>query len=1221
MIRKKCNMVNRLFFTIIFFVFCTGFVAAIDTQKKISSDSELLFYLPFESSNEPLWACGSTIPLYSSNAPQYVKGLFGMAALYDRVPRPNEQTGWMNYFIGSTYSGIDNLPTEEGTFELWFNPNPAMLEHPYDQKYYFFSVNRSAGMQLYLNKQNADLELIYAEGETNFRWSQGERNFHLHEKKHIVKTDNFFDQWHHIALVYNRTARKVYLDGVEVIHLDALEQSPVTSIDLNVGWGGRLGPYTFYGLLDEFKIWKGCKYTNDFIPEKSPLWPADKPIPNSSTIFEGKLRHSQLQFEDVKVQGEFVEFILSSDKHRYRGRFILNDGMPYLLYCEPGKQLGRERLDADAKHERLLLEQVTREGDKTIKGRATKYNLHWELQFVEKAGKLEFGLVISNEEQWHMLPLQAEITLSPADDQQWSGYFDGTGEKTGEIMNEKAFATQGIGMLFPVNAAWNNEQGIAIAFAPDSFFSWIQQGRKKQNEIVSAWRTVLNPQSTAEWEIKFYSFDPRYQSDDAIARYHDFYPQFFALDQNCDWRIYTGSAYGTEAFYAKKYWNANKLEYFSGQEINRRIGNYWQWFYRSGESTGDWAITKFFNDNSPKFNGLFGALPSIEVHQQSRNRSFKNLEELGIAQNFYFLPWFERRYAKYFTDSLINVFDVDNTQYYYDGWWRGGMRDYVVMPWATRAGDFFKNSIDLITEQYPEVDGFAFDVLEGNHRFRGHSDFNAERAYDQSGIFVDFMLAYAKIAEYIKMKRRDNGMKYTLAGNPHIWRSTYPALFRMDNIIFEGRYFEYINAGPQLRHVSRFMGSKRPSLYQSGRTDYVGNYYPNSMEFSEEQAAAVTAVYHAQTFLRCLLNNLRPTPHLINGFEELQEGILDFKRLMRYEYNFVAGIESQKPIDVARYGYPESGIAVLVNPDLKSRQSEITIDCGYLESVPLLGVAGKNEMSSWRGTDLKISSSLSMEPLSWQLIDLAAALKFSQSGEIAYKSSFSTDGVGKRLICVFKQVPDGAVDLCLRLLPHEKLLQCQLNGHQIDPVLPLHLKPNDQLLLSVGDQRWQSAAEEVLDFPFLHKQTEIFCQTETEIAGQRLVEYFRFWSVNTPAQEKRVLNLRIGDSTEQLDAEPAIFVSTIAPNKKSQEQGIWRHDEKLYIWAPQEKLTQLVDCVLDLLDQKYPNPGRFGYQNTDADFEFARVNTQKTLQKNIAGKRYKIKKILPAFHSIPYPTQ
>ena len=239
MTRKKRNVIKSLFFLIVFFVLGTGFVAAVEILEKKSAAAELLFYLPFESSNEPVWACGSTIPLYSCDAPEYVEGLFGMAALYDRIPRPNEQTAWMNYFIGSTYSGIDNLPTEEGTFELWFNPNPAMLEHPYDQKYYFFSINRSAGMQLYLTNQKENIELIYAEGETNFRWPQGERNFQLHEKKHTVKTDDFFARWHYIALVFNQAARKVYLDGEEVIQQNAPEQSPVTSIDLNVGWGGR----------------------------------------------------------------------------------------------------------------------------------------------------------------------------------------------------------------------------------------------------------------------------------------------------------------------------------------------------------------------------------------------------------------------------------------------------------------------------------------------------------------------------------------------------------------------------------------------------------------------------------------------------------------------------------------------------------------------------------------------------------------------------------------------------------------------------------------------------------------------------------------------------------------------------------------------------------------------------------------------------------------------
>ncbi len=159
----------------------------------------------------------------------------------------------------------------------------------------------------------------------------------------------------------------------------------------------------------------------------------------------------------------------------------------------------------------------------------------------------------------------------------------------------------------------------------------------------------------------------------------------------------------------------------------------------------------------------------------------------------------------------------------------------------------------------------------------------------------------------------------------------------------------------------------------------------------------------------------------------------------------------------------------------------------------------------------------------------------------------------------------------------------------------------------------------MLEFPFLHPESAVCYETKSEAFAKRLVEYFRFWTANTPGQDKRVLPLLEQGSDEARPDRPIIVVSNSAPRPELPEEGIWREGATLHVWAPQDSLLRTCDSLLDQLDRKYHSPGRLGYQNTDEEFEFAKVATQKTLQKNVAGKQYRVEKVLPAFFTLPYP--
>ena len=1207
----KINFVFLLALFSLLFITATNLYST----QSFTQKNELLFYMPFDGDNKPLVAKGSSLPLYNSVAHDYVQGVKGKAAFYSRnTPKTNTKTAWLNYFLGSTFDSFNNIPLEESTFEVWIRPDREMLTYPYWKRYYLFSVGRAYGMQLYFAMEKNKLTLNYGEGRIGFSWPQGERKYESKDKKVKVNEKDFWEKWHHVALVYNRKERKVYLDGKEILKMKAFAASPILSSDLNVAWGGRLAPWTFCGAIDEFRIWNGCRYKQNFEPE---IVDENIKYDKASYSYSGKRRSPAINLYQIETEPEKLSFLIKAGKEKYRLSFAMADGMPWLLYCKPGRQLGRERRDAKRIMSYLKFkDMIVDKKNGSIKAKLDKYNLELKLDLdtTGSNGKVKIFLN-NNERQWDLL-LQPQITVNKIGGKAWTKIFDGSGEHyITEPFNAISFA--GSGMIFPLNAAWNNESGLAMAFAPEQFFSWIEQGMNAEKHMLSSWRTVISPRSSGKWDMELFSFDPRYSSDGAIARYHEKHPKFFNLSPNVDWRIYTGSANSISAFYNKKYWHPSKVEYFSGQEINRRAGAYWEWFYRSGNSSGDWAITDFFNDNSPNFSGLFGSRTSTEELQKQRRKSLEKLQSVGVSPNFYFLPWIERRYIKYFTASIINPLDVDNAYPYYDGWWRGGMRDYVVMPWGTRAGEFFKNSLKRIVKQYPEVDSFAFDVLEGNHKFRGRTSLNTERAYDESGIFVDFMLGYAKIAETVKQLKNSKNKQLSLAGNPHIWRSSFSALFRMDNIIHEGRYFEIINSDEQARHNSRFLGSKRISIYQHGYNDYVANYYMNSSEFSEKQAAAVNAVYHSQAFLRCFLNNMNPGAHLINGFQELEQGMLDHKRLMRYQYKFVSALSTSLPVKGARYGDHDGGIIALVNPSLSEQKSKLKIDCGYLGAVPLLGRVNAKESLELNGTSDEIKTTVKCSALGWVMLDLIASIELKGKEKITYNSSFTYSADRRTGKIKFISAPVKRVKLNIGLLPFEKVSKVTINGRKINSQMEIKLKDGDLLEIVIDDQRWLSSMQEIVNFPFIAKSPTIYYENQSIFNwAKRFKEYFRFWTANTAGQTKLLLNMR---KTPVKDKPWAVIVSTKAPDKNLPAKGIMRKEKHLYIWAPKDELLRMVDEVLNALDNKYHSPGRFGYQSCTAGFDHAKTGAQKRLEVKIAGKSYSVKKLLPLFKSIPYP--
>jgi hypothetical protein len=1200
----------------------------------IDRSAQLTFSLPFEGSMQAAYARGTTRPYENAYANAYVDGVLGQAGRFERKPGPHPETGWYQFAIGATYHDEANVPREQGTIELWFRPHRDILTVPAWRTFYLWAVNRTKGPALLMKPGEDDsLTLEYAETLLSFAYPSGNRISEEKTAEFALPTDDiFFDAWHHVAFTYDADTRRVFLDGKPVIEMDAPQpkQPCMTAGNLSVGWAGRWAPYTPCADLDEFRIYDRVRYVDAFTPE-----PETTPLTPTAVTPERPSEVPPLTVAGaVRIEGDRLVLPLAAGAERFELGVEVGDGLPFILSSK-GIRLGRKELVTENPPITSLplseVEETAAEnGTRAVRARLDRYGVTLVCTVEPQGDRLRLSVRLKHDSEFWRAPLEVRAAVRALGDTHWSGAFDGTGDRavTAPFL---PFHAEGLANIFPLTAAWGGGPGVAVAHDPATILSYLRQGMPADDTLESAWRTVLDPGQETKTELDVYTFDPRYGSDDAVARYHRRYPGTFQPDPNVDPRVYEGAAVGLVAttFWMPYTHKESKKGIFSAQELCRRANTGWEWYYGTGTSAGNWSIEPFLLEALPDYKGQFGRGAPAADQKRWRLNKFEAMENKGIATGFYILSWMEQRYARYYHDSVIGPLDTNDGVSYIDNWWTRGIRDYLVMPSWSRAGELLRKEIRDILAENPPVSAFCYDVFERDHRDRAdRPEAGGVRAFDERGAFTAHLAAMGKLCDDIRQQRTGTGRTPGIIGNSHAWQAGFPALFRADTIIFEGRPFEFVANEYLLRHDARFLGAKHRCMYQDGSSDLMGNYYPDVEKLDPAAVRLDFVAVRMQCFLRSFLNNTWSSAGMTYGVKEIAEGQQDLARTLECGYDFVSAAAVDMPLRVARYGNPARGVFAVVNPTLEPVSSSLRIACDYLGAVPVLAVDGAELLkTSGNGSSLTLDT-LDLRGLDYRLVDSIAALEgVGSESAVRIEAGLARTPDSRTLRMTLQGDVSGPVALRIGLAPNEILQTLTVNGNPVTPELDAATRSLAVAGIPLGepvtvecrlhDPRWLSPAADVTAFPFTDRAgsaAAIVYHDETVVSeARRVAEYFRFWTRNTDGVEPVTMKPQLVKPEDALPDGPTVRLGLQPPPGRDTSTGILRDGAVLDVWAPDAAaLRILVNDLFAALDQVFPYVGVIGSPRLISEYDACSTKEQKALlhHAGLPGNTFSVQQLL-----------
>ena len=1174
----------------------------------VDKSAELTFYVPFDNgSAEALFSVGQTGVMGPGERSREEKGIAGGAYRIDRKRRLTD-SGFLRYPIGLTYECMENIiDREEGTIEMWLRPLPEMLTTKRWMPFYLFLIGATSyvwpagtDFDVYFEREKTGaLNLVTAEHVKVKEWPTQTRipnsNNQVVRRYRIPDSGDFVGKWHHFAFTYDDTERVIYLDGKPVIRFAALKKPAFMNRDtLFFGTNHLTTPFLASCDFDELKIYRGVKYRGEFAPSPKALAFRMAAEKNSSAYQASSWKIGKPEREG---EGRRIVFPVTHNGTTYRLALSLGDGYPLIFSSKDAAMRIHAKYHPAIPD--LVPENVTFTAD-TASGRVPRRDTAFSWSVTEKNGVLEILLDLDKKDGFWTAYLEPRISLErPAP---WGNNFDGF--TTRPVLTPfRAFAFESQMLGLPMSAAWQGDSGMVLALSPETIVSYLRHGMNRTESIDLAVRTVLDKGERMRFRFEVIPFHAKYGADSAVDAYHAVHPDFFRRDPAVDPRVYGNigitNTWNTPSF-------AERSKKFSIQEINRRMRGSWCWYYSSGLSTGNWepdmeVLRELANLNNPHVaNARFNA----RIHQRSE---YREIDERGVLPAPYISAWTEKRFTRYFSDSVYDDRDIPNgINFIHSYWWRD-ITDYPVIQTGTRYGEWLRSQIRGIFEHYPQISAFSHDELVGNYFFRKHNTMGGSRAFDEDGVYTHHMAAMGALLRDIIATPNQTGFKSAVNSNARIQSSGYNAMFRTSNNIFERPIHWALQDWGSLRQHTRMMGEKSSTFYPHHA--FVGNYFTPEKEDPRMMRYFLIG-YNKQQLLAGLLFNVQMNYNIL-GVRETVENLDELNRAHSLGYRQVSAVKTSPGILAVRYGEPGYGLIGLVNASHLPREAALEIDSAYLKHTPIL-CAGNAAIRVKGGK----TGFPAVAPLSWQLVEMAGTIPGGKK-EYDYTSKLETNRNGRILTLTFD-------DACIiprldfGLYPFEELRSIVLNGRNLETrrdgsricTPGFHVKKGDTLVFSTKDRRWLSDARGIADFPYLKNgELEIVCQgANALIQGRRIAEFFRFWTVN--------------QADGKAFAPPVAEKASGAPDRlrvlveESDSFGISLHGKSVILRGKGRALADLTDEFLALLDTKFPYYGYYGEQTPMLPWDYTSTSEQRRLQEKtqVVGKTLSVKTAVTEFN-------
>ncbi|MGM0494439.1 MAG: hypothetical protein ACQER1_16020 [Armatimonadota bacterium] len=680
-------------------------------------------------------------------------------------------------------------------------------------------------------------------------------------------------------------------------------------------------------------------------------------------------------------------------------------------------------------------------------------------------------------------------------------------------------------MCTPLVSLSGQSAGIAWGLEADALMSWYEGGAE-DGRFHFGCRIVVDPGETYELPLVIFGHPATFGYLDAFERYHDLFPESFAIERpNVDPRA-TGAG-------------CDYVGWHQGSpELVRRVGGSWDWCMKSWRLPGNWA------NREEHWREEFGDYDRL---QEIWAEKATHIDLCDFAGMYYIWPaWTDEDLAaERWPEALIDDPLAPRTQ------WMNVTMAHLTFP-ANEA--YLAWTKDHLREVLAggEYHGFGLDSAGSDGRARGpDAQASPGRAWDDEGVYCRANAGMAQLMDTIHEMDAQDGRKAAAVPNGGDWM----ILSRADSILIEhsplrwkNDWVDRLNAGEKVLNWWDQFDLFRLIEWESA---------------SREEARHDMAAMARFMRLRSLQLGGVPMYRQASGIVSTMEDLPEIVETVRAGWQPVPAMRGDERLWLSRYGDrgPWETRLVACNPEDEAISGEIEIFTEYLpHAAPFLQETA--DVRNWLFADV------SGDPLVQRIADEKCALQTTIPP--AWQRVF-------RPMALASDRAHFTAEVSFAGDVHERTLRIEVTDmlapFEIAPISMIHdwystldartvtVTEPGTVELPFASTSFASPAEEILSFPFI-EDGEAACSIvipedateDEEYAAFRVQEYFRFWH-----------------SEPNRDGEPAVEGPMI-PIVRGEAGG---------------RSVVLSEMTADELDELGEPPARIGVEDGDLLVEYA----------------------------------
>lgn len=618
-------------------------------------------------------------------------------------------------------------------------------------------------------------------------------------------------------------------------------------------------------------------------------------------------------------------------------------------------------------------------------------------------------------------------------------------------------------MNTPLVALTGQSAGLAWGLEADALMSWYE-GAAQDGRFWFACRIVVDPGETYTLPLVLFSHPATFGYLDAFERYHDLFPQSFAIERpNVDPRA-TGAG-------------CDYVGWHQGSpELVRRVGGSWDWCMKSWRQPGNWA-------NRPElWRDEFG---NLERWNDNWAAKAEHMQRCDFAGMYYIWPaWTDEDLAaERWPEALVYDPLAPRVQ------WENVTMAHLTFPANETYLAWTKEHLREILAG-GKYHGFGLDSAGSDGRARGpDAQKSPGRAWDEEGVYCRVNAGMAQLMDAIHEMEAQDGHRAAAVPNGGDWM----ILTRADSILiehsplrWENEWIDRLNAGEKVLNWWDQFDVWQLTDWQDG---------------APEQLRHDVAAMARFMRLRSLQLGGVPMYRQASGVVTTMRDLPEIVEIVRAGWQPVTAMKADPRLWLSRYGDAGPGQTRLVvcNPKDDPISGEIEVFGEYLGEGSRLMMDATGEALKQRVNGSRTVLETTVPP-AWERV-FEPAVSLSPGANCTATVSFDAEAHGRVLRVQFAEV---AAPFEVSWTPMRGFLTygMRLNGETFDQKsgrLPPIENPCT-LEIMLASNWFASPAEDILSFPFFGEDAQPACSivipedaTEDEqYAAFRVQEYLRF---------------------------------------------------------------------------------------------------------------------------------